>query len=215
MHTDGTDVKRDVTRESRTRGNRKAAQGASTRAALLEAGRRLFGSRGFADTSLDDIVAAAGVTKGALYHHFAGKEALFQAVYEQVNREITESVAPSFMESDPWDALVAGCMATLDAHLDPAVRQIVLFDGRSVIGWEAAREIDARYGAIIVRGALRRSMNAGVIERQPLQPLAQMLNGALTEACLLIAAADDTDAARAEVGSVVERVLHGLRPSDS
>src|SRR5690242_4108206 len=133
LHTDGTNVK--------PRG--KAAQGASTRASLIAAGRTLFGSQGFADTSLDDITAAAGVTKGALYHHFAGKEALFEAVFEQVNREISEQVAPSFMEPDPWDALVAGCEATLDAHMEPDVRRIVLFDGRSVLPWDAAREIDA------------------------------------------------------------------------
>src|ERR1700733_11700389 len=107
MHTDSTNV------------NRKVAQGASTRASLLVAGRKLFGASGYADTSIEDIAAAAGVTKGALYHHFAGKDALFRAVYEQVKREITDQVAPSFLEPAPWDALVAGCQATLDAHLDP------------------------------------------------------------------------------------------------
>jgi len=88
----------------------------------------------------------------------------------------------------------------------------VLFDGRSVLGWEVAREIESHYGAIVLRGALRRAMNAGVIERQPLNPLAQMLNGALTEACLLIADAEDPEPARAEVGAVVVRILDGLRP---
>jgi len=200
MHTSGTDV------------NRKVAQGASTRAALLAAGRRLFGAHGFADTSIEDVATAAGVTKGALYHHFSGKDALFRDVYEQVKREITDHVAPSFLLADPWDALVAGCEATLDAHLDPEVRRIVLFDGRAVLGWEVAREIESRYGAIVLRGALRRVVNAGEIERQPLPVLAQMLNGALTEACLLIAEADDVAAARAEVGAVVVRLLDGLRP---
>ena len=161
---------------------------------------------------MEDIAASAGVTKGALYHHFAGKDALFKAVYEQVKREITEQVAPSFLEPAPWDAVMAGCQATLDAHLDPEVRRIVLFDGRAVLGWEIAREIESRYGAIVLRGALRSAMNAGEIERQPLVPLAQMLNGALTEACVLIADAEDTTAARAEVGAVLLRILEGLRP---
>lgn len=200
IHTDSTNV------------NKKVAQGASTRASLLAAGRTLFGASGFGETSIEDIAAAAGVTKGALYHHFAGKDALFKAVYEQVKREITDQVAPSFLEPAPWDAVVAGCQATLDAHLDPAVRRIVLFDGRAVLGWEIAREIESRYGAIVLRGALRSAMNAGEIERQPLVPLAQMLNGALTEACVLIADAEDTEAARAEVGAVVLRILEGLRP---
>jgi Transcriptional regulator len=200
IHTDSTNV------------NKKVAQGASTRASLIAAGRSLFGASGFGDTSIEDIAAAAGVTKGALYHHFAGKDALFKAVYEQVKREITEQVAPSFLEPAPWDAVVAGCQATLDAHLDPEVRRIVLFDGRAVLGWEIAREIESRYGAIVLRGALRSAMNAGEIERQPLVPLAQMLNGALTEACVLIADAEDTERARAEVGAVVLRILEGLRP---
>lgn len=200
MHTDSTNV------------NRKIAQGASTRASLLAAGRKLFGEAGFADTSIEEIAAYAGVTKGALYHHFAGKDALFRAVYEQVKRDLTDQVAPSFLNPAPFDALVEGCQATLDANLDPGVRRIVLFDGRAVLGWEIAREIEARYGAIVLRGALRSAMNAGVIERQPLAPLAQMLNGALTEACHLIADADDTTQARAEVGAVVVRILDGLRP---
>lgn len=200
IHTDSTNV------------NKKVAQGVSTRASLLAAGRTLFGASGFGDTSIEEIAAAAGVTKGALYHHFAGKDVLFRAVYEQVKREITDQVAPSFLEPAPWDAVVTGCQATLDAHLDPAVRRIVVFDGRAVLGWEIAREIESHYGAIVLRGALRRAMNAGVIERQPLVLLAQMLNGALTEACLLIADSEDTEQARAEVGAVMLRILEGLRP---
>jgi AcrR family transcriptional regulator len=136
MHTDGTNV------------NRKVQQGVETRAALLAAGRRLFGGQGYADTSTEDLAAAAGVTKGALYHHFSGKDDVFRAVYEQVKQQITEDVAPSFMQRDPWDALVGGCMATLDAYLDAEVRRIVMSDGRSVLGWEAVRDVEARYGAI-------------------------------------------------------------------
>jgi len=203
MHTVGTNV------------NKKIAQGESTRASLVVAGRRLFGASGFADTSMEDIASAAGVTKGALYHHFSGKDALFRAVYEQVKREITDQVAPSFLLPDPWDALIAGCQATLDANLDPEVQRIALFDGRAVLGWEVAREIDSRYGAIVLRGALRSAMNKGVIERQPLVPLAQMLNGALTEACLLIADAQNSVESRAEVGTVVLRILEGLQPRET
>jgi AcrR family transcriptional regulator len=200
LHTNGTNV------------NRKVAQGAATRAALLVAGRERFGDPGYAETSTEDLAAAAGVTKGALYHHFSGKDELFRAVYEQVKREITEQVAPSFLEQDPWQALVDGCNATLDANLDPQVRRIVMIDGPSVLGWEAVRDVELRYGAVVLRGALRKAMNVGVIERQPLPPLAQMLNGALGEACTFIAAAPDPDVAREEVGRVVVRILEGLRP---
>jgi AcrR family transcriptional regulator len=200
VHTHGTHV------------NKKVAQGASTRATLIETGRALFGARGFADTSIEDIVAAAGVTKGAFYHHFSGKEDLFREVFEQTEREISERVAPTFVEPEPWDALVEGCLATLDAHLDPAARRITRLDARAVLGWEVARGIESRYGAVQLRGALRQSMHHGVIERLPLGPLAQMLHGALTEAGFAIADAPDADAARREVGELIVRVLDGLRP---
>jgi len=205
---------RSSTRTASQGASRKVAQGAATRAALIAAGRELFGDPGYAETSTEDLAAAAGVTKGALYHHFAGKDDLFLAVYEQVKRDITDQVAPSFLEPEAWDALIAGCAATIDANLDPAVRRIVMSDGPSVLGPEAVRDVELRYGAIVLRGALRKAMNAGVIERQSLVPLAQMLNGALTEACTLIASAPDPAASRAEVGAVVQRLLEGLRPRD-
>jgi AcrR family transcriptional regulator len=192
--------------------SRKAAQGAATRASLLVAARKLFGTRGFAATSMDDLAAEVGMTKGALYHHFAGKEAAFRAVYEQVKREVIEQVAPTFVDNEPWEALVAGCMAILDAHLDPMVRRIVLLDGPSVLGGEVIHEIESRYGAIVLRGALRQAMHAGVIERQPLVPLARLLNGALTEACALISEDPEPQESREVVGAIVERLLRGLRP---
>src|SRR5262245_13147404 len=115
VHTHGTHVKKSV--------SKKVAQGASTRAALIELGRTMFGEKGFAETSVEEIVAAAGVTKGAFYHHFSGKEDLFREVYEQVEREVTDQVAPSFTADDAWDSLVGGCLATLDAHLEPSVQR--------------------------------------------------------------------------------------------
>lgn len=204
LHTDGTNVKQ----------NRKAQQAALTRAALLDAGRALFGDVGFADTSTEDLARAAGVTKGALYHHFDGKDDLFRAVYESVKREIVEQVAPSFTERDPWKSLVDGCQATLDAHLDPSVRRIVLIDGPAVLGWEGVRDVELRYGAVVLRGALRKAMYAGVIERHPLVPLARLLNGALAEAISVVADSDDPVAARDEVGALVVRLLEGLQPRE-
>src|SRR6476659_3155615 len=140
VHTHGTHVNKPM--------SKRVAQGASTRAALIELGRMMFGERGFAETSVEEIVAKAGVTKGAFYHHFSGKEDLFKEVYEQVEREVTDIVAPSFMADDPWDALVTGFLATLDAHLEPSVQRISLFDARAVLGWKVAREIEARYGEV-------------------------------------------------------------------
>jgi AcrR family transcriptional regulator len=191
--------------------DKRNAQGLQTRAALVAAARDVFGEEGFAATSTEEIVARAGVTKGALYHHFTGKEDLFKAVFEQVQREVSDQVAAVFMEPDAWDALVAGCVLWIDAHQDPAVRRIVLRDARAALGWAAVRELDTRYGAVGLRGALRKAMTAGVVQRQPLRPLALMLAGALSEACLYVADADDPVVAREEVELLITELLSGLR----
>jgi AcrR family transcriptional regulator len=164
---------------------------------------------------VDDIVAEAGMTKGAVYHHFEGKEGLFRAVFEQVHREVTDQAAAEFLGPDPWQALLDGCRLWVDAHLDPAVRRIALEDARSVLGWDVVRDIENRFGAVALRGALRRAMHAGVLERQPLRPLALLLIGALGEACLYIAEAEDPVLARAEVRELVTRMLAAFRVTAS
>ncbi|HLX87971.1 MAG TPA: TetR/AcrR family transcriptional regulator [Acidimicrobiales bacterium] len=205
-----TEVKRDFPGPEPP-GSNRAAQGLATRAALIGAARERFGAEGFAETSLDQIVTDAGVTKGALYHHFRGKEDLFAAVYEQVRRDVSDKVAADFMRPDPWDALVCGCDLWVDAHLDPAVQRITLRDARAVLGWSVVRDVETRYGAVPLRGVLRRAMRRGVVEEQPLRPLALALMGALNEACLYVADADDPPAALAEVRELVRRLLAGLR----
>lgn len=189
---------------------RRAAQGASTRAALVDAARRLFAERGFASTSLDEIVADANVTKGALYHHFQGKEDLFAAVYEEVQREVSDRVVAEFLRPDPWKALVKGCELWIDANLDPVVQRIVMRDARAVLAWDTVRDVEARYGAVPLRGVLRRTMRLKKIRTAPLRPLALMVMGTLNEGCLFVADADDQVAARDEVRTLVETLLTGL-----
>lgn len=200
MHTDGTEVK-----------DKRAAQGEITRSALLEAAATLFGQQGYAGTSVEEIVAAAGVTKGALYHHFSDKETLFRIVFERIQQEVSDQAVVEFLQPDSWQALVVGCRLWIEAHLDPAVRQIVLTDARGVLGWEVVRAIETRFSAVALRGALRKAMHAGVLERQPLRPLAVMLTGALGEACLYVADAEDQAAALDEVTEVIVSLLTGMR----
>jgi AcrR family transcriptional regulator len=183
-----------------------------TRQALLEAARTLFGERGYAATSLDEITSAAKVTKGALYHHFGGKQELFAAVYEEVKREVSERAATAFLEPDPWEDLCAGCRAMLDAHLDPLVRRILLHDAQAVLDADTIRRVENRYGAVVLRGALRRAIRAGVIQTLPLKTLALMLTGAILEGCMAIAHSDDPNQARTDVGRVLTSLLEGLRP---
>ena len=218
MHTEGTDVKTPAAgRAQRALAkDKRVAQGDATRAALIRAGRELFGTQGYADTATDEVVARAGVTKGALYHHFSGKEDLFRAVFEQVQHEVSDQAVAEFLLPDSWEALVRGCSLWIDAHLDPSVRRIVLQDARAVLGWEDVRAIENRFGAVALRGALRKAVHAGVIEPQPLRPLALLLLGALSEGCLYIADAPDPEAARAEVGALITRMFSAFRitPSD-
>jgi AcrR family transcriptional regulator len=199
-----------VKRKALSPAESRAAQGAATRAALMKAACELFGTKGFQETSLDEVVARAKVTKGALYHHFHGKDDLFKAVYEQVQREVSDEVVKEFLRPDPWEALQVGCELWIDAHLDPAVQRIAMRDARSVLGWEVVRDVETRYGAVPLRGVLRRAIRQGIIEAYPLRPLALILMGALTEACFFVADAEERDSAREEIRSLVTRLLSGL-----
>jgi AcrR family transcriptional regulator len=192
----------------------KADQAEATRAALLEAARGLFAQRGYARVATEEIVRAAGVTRGALYHHFAGKLELFEAVYEQVEQGLVEQIASSAMSaaSDPLAALRAGAQAFLDACEDPAVQRIALLDAPAVLGWERWREIGLRYGFGLVQGTVAAAMEAGLIECQPVEPLAHLLLGAIDEGAMLIARAHDDGTTRAQVGDAVDRFLDMLRP---
>jgi AcrR family transcriptional regulator len=189
---------------------RRVARGAVTRTTLLTAARELFGTRGFAETSLDDVVARARVTKGALYHHFGSKEGLFAAVYEQVQHEVSDRVVEVFLLPDPWQALVVGCELWIDAHVEPSVQRIVLRDARAVLGWQAVRDVENKFGVVPVRGVLRRAVRAGLVQPLPLRPLALMVMGGLTEACFYVADADDSQAAREEVRALLAMLLEGV-----
>jgi AcrR family transcriptional regulator len=195
----------------------KVEQSEATRGALLRVARELFAEKGYADTATEDIVQRAGVTRGALYHHFRDKADLFQAVFEDAERELVEKVrtAVGMAKTDPWEGLCIGCQAFLDACLEPAVQRIVLLDAPSVLGWETWRRLDAEYGVGLVRQSLQAAMEAGEVELLPLDSLAHIVLGALTEAAMVIARAEDRQAVRAEVGAVVNRLLMGLRTAKS
>ncbi len=198
--------------DSAPRPRRKAEQSEATRAALVAAARELFAERGYGAVGTEEIVRAAGVTRGALYHHFGGKEDLFLAVYEEVEGELVERIATEAMTAtDPLEALAAGADAVLVACEDPAVQRIALMDAPSVLGWEAWREIGMRYGLGLVEATLQAGIDAGVLAPQPVRPLAHLLLGAIDEGAMLVARADDIASARAEVGASIAGLLEALR----
>ena len=195
------------------RSTRKADQSQATREALISAAHALFAERGFAGVATEEIVRAAGVTRGALYHHFEGKRELFAAVYEDVERQLVERIAASAMASagDPMEALQAGAEAFLDACEDPAVQRIALLDAPSVLGWERWREIGLRFGFGLVQATLQAAIDAGQVEAEPVGPLAHLLLGAIDEGAMLVARASDDGQTRAQVGASVARFLGALR----
>jgi AcrR family transcriptional regulator len=195
------------------RGGLQAERSLETRRALLETARALFAERGYAAVGTEEIVRAAGVTRGALYHHFEGKLDLFATVYEQVEAELVEGIALAVDTADarPLQVLHAGAGAFLDAcENDAAVQRIALIDAPSVLGWERWREIGMRYGLGLVRGTIEAAIEAGEVEPQPAEPLAHLLLGAIDEGALLVARADDEGQTRRQVAASLDRVLGAL-----
>ena len=197
----------------RTRTRTKAEQSESTRRKLVRTARGLFATRGYAGTSIEDITRRARVTRGALYHHFSDKRALFRAVFEEVQGELGARITDAAMaEARPERHLEAGLNAFLDACLERDVQRIVLLDAPSVLGWEAWHEADAEHGLGLIRTALSVAMDAGYIERQEVEPLAHMMLGAVNEAGMAIARADDVAGARRRYGASLARWVDGLKP---
>ncbi|WP_017595679.1 TetR/AcrR family transcriptional regulator [Nocardiopsis potens] len=189
----------------------KAEQGEATRKALVAEARRLFAEHGYAGVGLAGLVRAAGVTKGALYHHFGSKEGLFREVLRQVQGEVADRVerAADALQ-DPWDRLSAGCRAFLAAGADPGIRRIMLIDAPAVLGWEEWRAMDEAASARHLADALTELVEAGAIAPRPVEPLAHLLSGAMNEAALWLARStgptDEEDAVRELTG-----LLEGLR----
>jgi AcrR family transcriptional regulator len=184
---------------------------AATRRALLDSGRALFAARGFAGTAREDIVSQAGVTRGALYHHFADKKALFYAVFEAVEDDLLANANADTGEAgDAFGRLRGGLIGFLDASLTREVQQVLLIDGPAVLGWQDWRELEARYGLGIIRDLLSAAITEGTLRTQPVDVLAHILLASVDEAALYIANADDPPAARDLAVAAMESLLDGL-----
>jgi AcrR family transcriptional regulator len=191
----------------------QADRSAATRGALVAAARRLWGERGYAAVGTPEVARAAGVTRGAMYHQFADKLALFAAVVEAVEEDVGARLTRRIAEAGatrPGEALRVAVDGWLEISAEPEVRQLVLLDAPAVLGWAAFRDVAQRHGLGMAERLLQAAMDAGEIPRQPVRALAHVLIGALDEAVLLQATAEDPAAARGEVREVLRRLLDGL-----
>jgi len=213
MHTDSTNVKSKPGSAPAGRPpSKKSAQSEATQRKLLRAARRLFAKHGYAKVGTEEIVRAAGVTRGALYHQFADKRELFAAVFEETEAElIAESARRAAHAKDPVEALRGGFLGWLDACSEPGTQRIVLVDAPAVLGWEEWREIGERLGLGVTMAALQAGMDAGALAPQPVRPLAHVVVGAIDEAALYIARAKDQETARAEMTQILDRLVDSLR----
>ena len=183
-----------------------------TRQALVDSAVALFTERGYAGTSLDEVAKRARVTKGALYHHFAGKQALFEAAFDAVEADVVARLSGAISApGDPWEATKEGLRAFLRVCLEPSYQRIVIHEAPVVMGWERWREAEERSTFGIVRDALGTPIDAGEIEPMPLDALARVVFGALSAGATTIASSAQPKQTSAEVGECVERVLGGLR----
>lgn len=192
---------------------RQLDRSAATIADILAAARKLFASEGFDATSIDDIAANAGVAKGAVYHHFASKEAIFTRVLEDVQAEIAAMPPPAATRAmtDPLDQIAAETLRYLLAATEPSRKRILLIDGPAVIGWKKWREIDDRFFGAGAKAAMALVLGAKASSRE-VDAVTHLMMGAVMEACLVCATAPDAKKAARELSAGLRKMLQGLRP---
>jgi AcrR family transcriptional regulator len=185
----------------------------ATRQAVLGAARSLFGRKGYAQTSVDEIAAAARVTKGAVYHHFASKEGLFRAVHDEVEAEAqARTAAARDPQGAPIDQIVAGVNAYLDAALDEEIRRITLIDGPAVLGLELDGAVEQQPGHVAMRTFIAGAIARGQMSDLDPDLLTHLIRGLALQGGLLIARAGDPDSTRATLGQAFDAMLRGLAP---
>jgi AcrR family transcriptional regulator len=190
---------------------KRAAQGRATRGQLIEVATGLFADYGYEGTSIEAVLAAAGVSRGALYHHFAGKEALFTAVLEAVSDRVTAEVTEIISGcTDPVDALRTGALGWIDLAGDPVIQRIMLVDAPSVLGWEQWRAMDEGRTVGAMRAMLQAVSDTGRLPAELVDLFAPMILAALDEAAMVVARAPDSRVAVAEGRQAVEEFLARL-----
>jgi AcrR family transcriptional regulator len=188
----------------------QAERSDATTAKLVAAASELFGRDGYTATTIEAVAASAGMTKGAAYHHFRSKAALFREVFIREQREVSTVVTTAALtEPDPWSGLLRGFRTFLEHCLDPAFRQIVLLDAPAVLGWETVREIERDHVLHVLHEGLRAA--AGYLTEGDLAIRSQLLFGALCEAGMLLARAPAPQTTLPVVITEANRLLGALK----
>jgi AcrR family transcriptional regulator len=191
--------------------NKRIDQGLVTRQQIVATATRLFTDAGYEATSIEAILGACGISRGALYHHFVSKDVLFEAVFEAIEAEIAEACSSASRGIvDPVESLKAGCLAFLKLVRVDKVRQIALTDAPSVLGWQKWREIEGRHGFGLLKAGLNAAVKARGLKRAPVEILAHMLLAALIEAALVIVRSEDPAAAARSSKSAVDRLIDSI-----
>lgn len=191
----------------------QAGRSAATKDALVRAARPLFAQEGFGGVSTEAIVRAAGVSRGAMYHQFKDKTALFEAVFEAVEQDVTSRLATTVskaQETDPIALMELGAHAWLDVCAEPEVQRIVLLDAPAVLGWGRWREVGMKYGVGLVEAMIAHAISVGRIQEQPIKPLAHVFIGSLDEAAMYVVRAEDIGLARDQMRAVISRLVWAL-----
>jgi AcrR family transcriptional regulator len=191
--------------------SKRIERGQATRQRLVATAARLFTDRGYEATSIEDILEETGVSRGALYHHFDGKEAVLEAVLQEIEAEVAQAtVEASRGARDPAAALRAGCEAFLELAQTRRIRQIALIDAPAALGWQKWREIEAQHGLGLLKAALSRAAEAGRLRTEQVDLFAHMLLAALIEVALMIARSQNSKAAAQRGRKAVTRLIDAL-----
>ncbi len=185
----------------------------ATRGRLIATARRLFAEKGFAATSTEEILGEAAVSRGALYHHFASKTDLFRAAFEAVEDDLTAQIlaaATRSGETDPMRILELGFDAFLDQCMNPEVQRIVMLDGPTVLGWDTWHELDERYAFGTIKTVLTMAAQLGRIEQATVEPLSHLLVGAIMQAGMVVARADDPAVAKQAMSETFARIISAI-----
>jgi len=192
--------------------NQKVEQGEQTIRELIAIARKLFSDKGYAYTSTTEIVKQAGVTRGALYHHFDGKEGVFRAVFESIQDDIGQAIMEAVMRTDDsWEQLVEGCKTFIAECANPQIQRIVLIDAPSVLGRETWRQVDEETTTRLLEVQLQAMYDAGTIKVRSPHVMSHVLAGAMNELVLWVVEAENSEQALYDAQAEIEVLLDGLR----